>query len=84
MCDSTLNNGRIIRLFGRPGQFAHFCAAFYTFCSQQEAANGVISDMFVKPIVADKLVKLGNSNLNLSREIAPETVRCGIFGAVLR
>ena len=52
-----------------------------TFCSQLEAANDVISDLFVGLIVMDKDVKFRDHSLNCSRDIQPQT---GIFSRFSR
>ena len=41
-------------------------------CSRPEAAIDVISGLFVRPILPDKNLKLGDPRLNLSREILPK------------
>ena len=57
--DSSLNRGRIIRLFVRSDPFcALFVQYLITFSSRRETASGVISGMFVRPVVLDKFVKL--------------------------
>ena len=46
---------------------------------RSEAAGGIISGLFVGPIVLDMFVKFHDPSLNHSREIPPEAVRGGVF-----
>ena len=63
-----------------------FCATFVqylmAFCSRLEAASGVISGRFVRPIVLDKYVKFRDLCKNWSPEIPPEAVGGGIFDSL--
>ena len=72
--DSMLNNGRIIRLFGRTS--VQYIVTFY---SRLETASGVVSGKFVEPILPDKRVKYRGPRLIRSRKIPPEAVGGGIF-----
>ena len=78
--DSTLNNGRIIRLFAGRISFTHFWAVFKYFCSRLEAASDVVSSRFVEPTVPNKSVKFGNPGADRSREIPLEEDGSVIFG----
>ena len=80
-CDSMLNSGRIIRLFGQT-RFMHFCAYFIAFCSRPEAVSGVISGKFMVPIVRDKPFKFFDPCLNCSQEIPPEAIEGVIFDSL--
>ena len=58
--DSRLNNGRIIRLFGRPDSFYALLGSIYylnTVCSRLETASDVVFGRFVRSIVPDKPVQ---------------------------
>ena len=78
--DSVLNTGRIVRLFvGRT--FVRYLIAF---CNRPEAANDVVSGMFVRPLFRDQCVKFRDHRLNLSEEMQPKAVRDAAFSAVFR
>ena len=49
------------------------------FCSRPEATSDFISGTFVRTVVIDNFVKLGDPRLKRSREIPPEAVYGGIF-----
>ena len=49
------------------------------FCTRQEAANDVMSGLFVRLIVPNKIVKFRDPCLNRSREIRPKAIGDGSF-----
>ena len=58
----------------------HFVQYLVAFCGRQEAASDVIADVIVELIFADKFLKFRDPRLNLSEEIRPKAIGCGIFG----
>ena len=72
--DSRLNIDRIIRLFGRQHPFYSLLRSILLprFAAEQKQPV-----MFVRPIIPDKCIKLGDSCLNRSREIPPAAVVVG-------
>ena len=64
--DSTLSNGRIIRLLVGRKRFAHLCAASKCISSQQEAASDVVSSRLVRRNLPDQRVKFRDPRLNRS------------------
>ena len=74
-----LNSGRIISSLLAVLGLRTFSQYLIAFWSRPEAANGVTSDKFVRPIVPDKCIKFCDPCLNRSREIPLEAVGGGIF-----
>ena len=80
--DSTWNNGQIIWLFLSVTPIVcTFVQYLIPRCSRQEAASVVLSGMFSRLIVPDKLLKFDDPHLNRSQEITPETVGGSIFNS---
>ena len=78
--DSSLNGGRIIRLFDRPDPFSRaFVLYLIALCNRPETASEVVSGRFVCSIVPDKCVKFRDPRLNRSREIPPGAIGGGIL-----
>ena len=73
---AALNTGRIIRICQPHLFYGIFLFSHVAFCSRPEAASDVLSERFVGPIVHDRLIKVGGTCTNRSREIAPKG---GIF-----
>ena len=59
-----------------------FVQYLIAFGSRREATSGVISDRFVRLIVADKSMKFRDPRLNRSGEIRPEAVIRGAISDV--
>ena len=74
-CDSGLNSGRIILLFGQPSQAA-FSTAFFRSSFRMEATRYVISRANLGQVGWDVPVKYGDSSLDRSGDIRlPHFVR---------
>ena len=77
-CDFRLNSGRIIRLFGCPDPFTHFCAVFYcAFAANRKRLVTSYPAGLWGPTIPNKHVKFCDPRLIGSREIPQEAVGGG-------